>query len=601
MMRSGRRQPILVLQAWVRGLEGRRLAAVNRERRFQVLRREREFEAARSRVRCPYRRLTHWDIKMMSDEQKEAAKVLTRSVRRWLERRRECKRQERARRDAAAVILLRALRRDGVRRRKVRLREEALSLAILEFTENCAGRKLGFFMKDVKKKKRERVRAAATVITAIVRQRHAMILCDNKRHLRKEAASVLLRSWRSFASRKRATKIKIGKGRLRVLVRQKIRARRALKRHHIVAVTLIQKRSRGYVDRRRRALRVEALLLERVLVKSIFVQTAIASHARRRKATLISQRLMEHRRFEKYAFVIIALRYHAALEHRRLRIVEERQLLETQKKAASRIVAFGRVSLARIERRSREHRRAAARIAIDVQRLQRGRLGRARFEIINAESYRCRHCSGREFGGTYCKTCGYSRFVGQRPIVHIVDDGTSPYSANFKPGLVKALRTKCMQTSASLSRLAVVPEEKTNMTHHRREKTTTATNSNQEDKTTNQEEPHKTRRRGSQSNNAPATPYSSSHPLKTYESKLQRQRSKRHTPRSLLPATLRAKKTPGTKKVSSIQTQQQAHKNTVEPQTSETDSTIATETSTLLQQARELAAALARSFEISSH
>lgn len=520
-MRRKKKNPILVVQAVAR----RRIAAKrfkkDRERAVVLKRRQRERDLALARSRrYNFRRLTHWNIHMLTEEQKEAGRILTRGARQVLTRRRLRQRK--------AAVLERALQAE-TKKRQARHREDQIrSVKIMAFRKRRAFKVLETSLSVFVARKRQLRDVAAVTISKSVRGFQTRRLVKRRRTERCEAATRIYSAWRLSRGRASARKFRRSIRALRSLVRHDVERRRCMKRRYLRAATVLERHVRGLAERRR----YKKTLIEMVLIKKQHNgATILASLVRRRQSQKRRATLASERRTSFVASMVLTIVYQEALTRRR-----DRRLLE--RGAAKVLVAFARRGLARRRRQLRDHRRKVLALALVVERLARGHLGRKRFNVIKAASYRCRHCGGLEFGGVYCKRCGFSRYVGQRPVVHLVDVDQSPYSATFRPGLVKKLRN-ATASSRQMKLLSRVDDDD-----------------------------------------------------KTDASSIVRHPLNKAIPRSLVPKALRRYRPGGTKKsrVSVVNE---------EPQTSPTtttmdDAAIANQTAHLLEQARELAAALAR-------
>lgn len=406
---------------------------------FVMQRRQRERDAAAQRVRCNFRRRGKWTrTKYVRELDRDAARTVIRALLRFgiLQRTR---RRLRARRRRRA---LRVIARFAARLRSDRQARVAAAAALVILERHAAAALLGTHARRFARRRLvRRAEAAARVeVWALKwRERHRVRL---GLAARETAVRTLQSATRRHLVRKRVVRRRAAVATIHACALSWRRLRQARAARLATAATSIERTCRGFTERRRYGAR---LVVHRDTLRRSRL-TAAAETLQRPARVLLARRWVKVRDCERRrvalqrasASAVTVYAYLHVLKAAAVRRELERKLVEARARSAMKITGFARGVIAKARVRRIVHRRAMAAAAATAQRIWRGALGRARFERIKAESYRCRRCKAMEYGGRYCKKCGFARYA-HSPIN--VDWGDSPYAPRrVRPSFVKKLR-----------------------------------------------------------------------------------------------------------------------------------------------------------------
>lgn len=387
---------------------------------FVLSRRQQEREAALRRVRCSFTRRGKWTKSQYPKEiDRDVARIVVGSGRRFLIVRRARKALIAKRRALAGPVLASFLTRHFRRRAELaRLLQNRRQVA----ASYLANRWLAWH----ESKKRRRVEAAAEIVEFLCRARA-------RRQARGEAAKRISASkaigrW----GKECAARLKWARRRRRACFSIQ-RATRVELRRRVRAATRIEGAHRARLARERR--RVLAYQRYQDTIANVIIRSVRVALAKGRSRAILDER---RRRAAACALAgaTIALVYCARLREKR-RAVE---VVAQQNQAAGRLTTFARGIIAKAWRRRIVYARDALLAAELIQRVWRGYVGRKRFAKIKSEAFRCRRCDNMEWGGRYCKQCGFARY--EQPVVQI-EYGDSPYAPpRVRPSFVNKMRSR---------------------------------------------------------------------------------------------------------------------------------------------------------------
>lgn len=387
---------------------------------FVLRRRQEEREAALRRVRCSFARRGKWTKSRYPKEiDPDIARIVVGSGRRFLiicRARRAVTARHRA---LAGPVLVSFLSRNYRKR-------AALARSLENQRQNAASLLTRWLQAQCKRRKRRRIEAGAEIgefLSRAVARRRA-----RESFRRRIAASIVVGRWCRWCIKR----LEIRKRRIEACVTIQRVTRTALGRR-ACAAKQIERVARGRLARKKRrrlARQRDICTATNVILRS----TRVALAKRRTKAMFGLRQSRANAR--AVACAATAFVFCALLRDKR-RAVE---LAARQSKAAGRLTTFARGVIAKAWCRRLVHTRDALRVAQLIQRVWRGYVGRKRFAKIQSEAFRCRRCDNLEWGGRYCKQCGFARY--EQPPVKI-EYGNSPYAPpRVRPSFVKKMRSR---------------------------------------------------------------------------------------------------------------------------------------------------------------
>lgn len=431
-------------------------ANAQQEIRFVLERRHQEREAAARRVRCNFRRRGQWTRSYYTTEYDlDAARIATSSARRFLIATRARRAIAKRRRLFAVDTIACFVARQARRRRDDSVANAAAldSLAMMERRQ--AGKVITASAREFLERRALRRLIATSQIQEFVRARLAVRRARAEAQGRLEAARLISRSCHDHYFRRRTEQARRDAlAVIRRVVARRLKLARAVAGRCASAARVIQRMTRGRHARRAYVVRREASRLAQLenverSAAGVLLRWAHLILARKRtRAVAVFRKQRAQRRAG--ACAIVTLVYYIRLRERAERRREAKRVFAEQTRAAALLTGFARGIIAKGRCRRIVQRRATLLAAKFIQRVWRGALGRARFNRIKAESYRCRRCDALEYGGRYCKRCGFARYV-QTPVK--IDYGNSPYApSRVRPNFVKKMRSRIAATAAARRR-----------------------------------------------------------------------------------------------------------------------------------------------------